>query len=69
MSSSTSTYDEMLVVSSTSTSVFPFARSMPSMSPLISRTMTWSGAWMLYHTHMLPLFCATTTSESGTHCT
>lgn len=55
--------------SSTTTSVRPPDLSMSSTSPLIGTTVTRSGASMWYHTHKLDLFCATTTSELGTHCT
>ena len=36
---------------------------------LIGNMVTLSGESILYQTHKLPLFCATTTSLSGTHCT
>mmetsp|Transcript_29 Transcript_29/g.89 ORF Transcript_29/g.89 Transcript_29/m.89 type:complete len:279 (-) Transcript_29:1072-1908(-) len=55
--------------SSTITTVCPSARSISSTSPLMSYTVILSGAWMLYHTHSVLRFCATTTSLSGTHCT
>ena len=48
----------------------PFSeRSISSMSPLMAWMVIWSGAWMLYQMHRLLLFCATTTSLLGTHCT
>ena len=55
--------------SSTITSVRPGVRSMSSTSPRMGTTVTLSGASMWYHTHRLPRFWATTTSELGTHCT
>eukprot|EP00967_Tisochrysis_lutea_P002303 scaffold2909_cov28-Tisochrysis_lutea.AAC.3 len=42
---------------------------MSSTSPLIGTTVTRSGASMWYHTHRLPRFWPTTTSELGTQLT
>ena len=69
MSASLSSYETVFIPSSTMTSVRPGVRSMSSTSPRMGTTVTFSGASMWYHTHRLPRFCATTTSELGTHCT
>ena len=69
ISASSSRYDAVEMPSSTMTSVWPPRRSMSSMSPRIWWTVTWSGVWMLYQTERLLRFCATTTSDDGTHCT
>ena len=69
MSASLSWYDTVFIPSSTITSVRPGARSISSTSPLMGTTVTFSGASMWYQTQRLPRFCATTTSELGTHCT
>ena len=44
------------------------AHTIHAKQTLIGNMVTRSGASMLYQTHKLPRFCATTTSLPGTHC-